>query len=52
MRAAQEAAKVESTGRTRRAGEVEQQMAVLETLKSRAAQLFPVDSAANEELSA
>ncbi|MBM9838165.1 dynamin family protein [Rhodococcus hoagii] len=52
LRAAQEAAKVESTGRTRRAGEVEQQMAVLETLKSRAAQLFPVDSAANEELSA
>lgn len=52
LRAAQEAAKVESTGRTRRAGEVEQQMAVLETLKGRAAQLFPVDSAANEELSA
>ncbi|ORL42224.1 Isoniazid-inducible protein iniA [Prescottella equi] len=52
LRAAQEAAKVESTGRTRRAGEVEQQMAVLETLKSRAAQLFPVDSAENEELSA
>lgn len=52
LRAAQEAAKVESTGRTRRAGEVEQQMAVLETLKSRAAQIFPVDSAANEELSA
>ncbi|NKT04590.1 Isoniazid-inducible protein iniA [Rhodococcus hoagii] len=52
LRAAQEAAKVESTGRTRRAGEVEQQMAVLETLKSRAAQLFPVDSAADEELSA
>ncbi|BCN60730.1 dynamin family protein [Prescottella equi] len=52
LRAAQEAAKVESTGRTRRAGEVEQQMAVLETLKSRAAQLLPVDSAANEELSA
>ncbi|MCD7050704.1 dynamin family protein [Rhodococcus sp. BH2-1] len=52
LRAAQEAAKVESTGRTRRAGEVEQQMAVLETLKGRAAQLFPIDSAANEELSA
>ncbi|MBM4598867.1 Isoniazid-inducible protein iniA [Rhodococcus hoagii] len=52
LRAAQEAAKVESTGRTRRAGEVEQQMAVLETLKGRAAQLFPVDSAVNEELSA
>ncbi|ORL28691.1 dynamin family protein [Prescottella equi] len=52
LRAAQEAAKVESTGRTRRAGEVEQQMAVLETLKGRAAQLFPVDSAENEELSA
>lgn len=52
LRAAQEAAKVESTGRTRRAGEVEQQMAVLETLKGRAAHLFPVDSAANEELSA
>lgn len=52
LRAAQEAAKVESTGRTRRAGEVEQQMAVLETLKGRAAQLFPADSAANEELSA
>ncbi|WP_433702724.1 dynamin family protein [Prescottella equi] len=52
LRAAQEAAKVESTGRTRRAGEVEQQMAVLETLKGLAAQLFPVDSAANEELSA
>ncbi|NKR94374.1 Isoniazid-inducible protein iniA [Rhodococcus hoagii] len=52
LRAAQEAAKVESTGRTRRAGEVEQQMAVLETLKGRAAQLFPVDSAADEELSA
>ncbi|BCN70569.1 isoniazid-inducible protein iniA [Prescottella equi] len=52
LRAAQEAAKVESTGRTRRAGEVEQQMAVLETLKSLAAQIFPVDSAANEELSA
>lgn len=52
LRAAQEAAKVESTGRTRRAGEVEQQMAVLATLKGRAAQLFPVDSAANEELSA
>ncbi|EGD24739.1 dynamin family protein [Prescottella equi] len=52
LRAAQEAAKVESTGRTRRAVEVEQQLAVLETLKGRAAQLFPVDSAANEELSA
>lgn len=52
LRAAQEAAKVESTGRTRRAGEVEQQMAVLENLKGRAAQLFPVDSAENEELSA
>lgn len=52
LRAAQEAATVESTERTRRGGEVERQMAALETLKSRAAQLFPVQAAVNEELSA
>ncbi|MFC9517848.1 dynamin family protein [Nocardiaceae bacterium NPDC056970] len=52
LRAAQEAATVESTERTRRGGEVERQMAALETLKGRAAQLFPVEAAANEELSA
>ncbi|MCA1005031.1 dynamin family protein [Rhodococcus hoagii] len=52
LRAAQEAAKVESTERTRRTGEVERQMAALGTLKGRAAQLFPVEATANEELSA
>lgn len=52
LRAAQDAAKVESTERTRRAGEVERQMAVLETFKVRAAQLFPVAAAPSEELSA
>ncbi|MFM1726115.1 dynamin family protein [Rhodococcus sp. PAM 2766] len=52
LRAAQDAAKVESTERTRRAGEVERQMAVLETFKVRAAQLFPVETAPSEEVSA
>lgn len=52
LRAAQEAASVESTERTRRAGEVERQMAVLEKLKGAAAQLFPVGNVQAEEVSA
>lgn len=52
LRAAQEAASVESTERARRAGEVERQMAVLEKLKGAAAQLFPVGNVQAEEVSA
>ncbi|PTR23440.1 replication fork clamp-binding protein CrfC [Rhodococcus sp. OK519] len=52
LRAAQEAASIESGERTRRGGEVERQMAVLETLKGRATQLFPVESAPSGEISA
>lgn len=44
LRAAQEAATVESAERTRRAAEVERQLAVLAELKQHAAQLFPVDA--------
>lgn len=52
LRAAQEAATVESAERTRRAAEVERQLAALAELKQHAAQLFPVEDAAREGASA
>ncbi|QCQ92536.1 dynamin family protein [Rhodococcus sp. SGAir0479] len=45
LRAAQEAATVASAERSRRAAEVERQLAALTELKQRAAQLFPVEDA-------
>ncbi|MDH6280537.1 dynamin family protein [Prescottella agglutinans] len=52
LRAAQEAATVESTERARRAVEVERQLSALAELKEQAAQLFPVESGAGEEVTA
>ncbi|WFR73569.1 dynamin family protein [Prescottella defluvii] len=52
LRAAQEAATVESTERARRAVEVERQLNALAELKEQAAQLFPVESGAGEEVTA
>ncbi|MDH6677362.1 replication fork clamp-binding protein CrfC [Rhodococcus sp. LBL1] len=52
LRAAQEAATVESTERARRAVEVERQLNALAELKEQAAQLFPVESGAGEEATA
>ncbi len=48
LRAAQEAATVESTERARRAADVERQLNALAELKEQAAQLFPVEAAASE----
>ncbi|MGF7120166.1 dynamin family protein [Rhodococcus sp. BE178] len=52
LRAAQDAATVESTERAGRAAEVERQMQVLAELKDRAAQLLPVEAGVDEEVPA
>ncbi|GAB2636793.1 dynamin family protein [Prescottella soli] len=52
LRAAQEAATVESTERARRAAEVERQLNALAELKEQAAQLFPVEPGVGEEVTA